>query len=207
METATAKAVRARTKRVKETPLTEADWVDAATGILVEENVRGIKVEKLCAKLGVTKGSFYWHFKKRSDVLIALLKAWRRRTTLNVIQNIAKSGAQGMGRLRSMIEMPRHAKAGEVAAIEMSIRDWARRVEMPKEAIVEVDTIRIEYFEQIFRDAGFDEAEVKRRSYLTYCVLMGDSILHRTLGGYVERRDYVDAAVAILSQPRGDVGG
>lgn len=72
---------RTPTRRVKDSPLTESDWVHAATEILVQENVRGIKIDKLCAKLGVTKGSFYWHFRQRSDILTALLKDWRRRAT------------------------------------------------------------------------------------------------------------------------------
>lgn len=201
METTPAKTRRTPTRRVKDSPLTESDWVHAATEILVQENVRGIKIDKLCAKLGVTKGSFYWHFRQRSDILTALLKDWRRRATLNVIQSIARSGAKGIGRLRNLIEMTRHPKAGEVAAIEMSIRDWARRVEMPKEAINEVDTIRIQYFEQILLDEGFSAEESRRRSYVAYCIMMGDSILHRTLTDYVSPQEYIDTVLKIMSQP------
>lgn len=192
--------VRAPTRRLKETPLNERDWVEAATEILVQENVRGIKIEKLCAKLGVTKGSFYWHFKKRNDILVAMLREWRRRATLNVIQNAARSGIRGFDMLRRLIEMPRRTNADQAVAVEMSIRDWARRVEMPKEALLEVDTMRFEHMSEMYMQAGFDEAEAKKRSYLTYCVLMGDAQVHRTLPGAISREDYIETAIKLLSQ-------
>ncbi len=201
MDAKPAKSAGTPARRRKDGPLTEADWVDAATEILVQENVRGIKVEKLCAKLGVTKGSFYWHFKSRSEILTAMLNDWRRRATLNIIQNIARSGIEGFARLRNLLEIPRASKAAQGAAIEMSIRDWARRVDLPKQAITEVDLIRIRYFEQIFQEAGFDGNETKRRAYLAYCMMMGDSILHPTLSDYIDRVDYIDGAIRILSRP------
>ena len=97
---------RAPTKRVKDRPLTEADWVEAAIDILVDENVRGIQLHKLCDRLGVTKGSFYWHFKKRSDLLAAMLNTWRSRMTLNVIRSVTRAGPGGMERLRHRLPCP-----------------------------------------------------------------------------------------------------
>ncbi|MEN2977501.1 TetR/AcrR family transcriptional regulator (plasmid) [Tistrella bauzanensis] len=192
---------RAPTKRVKERPLTENDWVEAAIDILVEENVRGIQLHKLCTVLGVTKGSFYWHFKKRSDLLAAMLQTWRSRMTLNVIQNITRTGPHGMDRLRRLLILPRRPKSRAFAAIESSIRDWARRVEMPRKAIWEVDQIRMSFFEQIFRDHGFDEDEARKRSYIAYCAMMGDSVLHKTLGDQVDEAAYVDKVVELLTAP------
>lgn len=192
---------RAPTKRVKDRPLTEADWVEAAIDILVDENVRGIQLHKLCDRLGVTKGSFYWHFKKRSDLLAAMLNTWRSRMTLNVIRSVTRAGPGGMERLRHLLALPRRPKSQAFAAIETSIRDWARRVEMPRKAIWEVDQIRMSFFEQIFRDHGFDETEARKRSYIAYCAMMGDSVLHKTLGDQVAEQDYIDKVMELLTAP------
>ncbi len=117
-------ASRSRTRRLKDSPLTESDWVEAATDILVRENVRGIRIDTLCQKLGVTKGSFYWHFKTRADLLAAMLKNWQRRMTLNVIQNISRTNETGFSRLRNLMALPRMPRSPAFAQVEMSIRDW-----------------------------------------------------------------------------------
>lgn len=193
------KTRRNPTQRVKDGPLTEADWVAAATDILVEENVRGIKLDRLCAKLGVTKGSFYWHFKKRSDLLAAMLVDWRRRMTLNAIRSVSRGARSGLERLQHMLGRPRHPDANHFAAVEMSFRDWARRVETTRDAILEVDRIRIEFFEHMFIDEGFSPDESRRRAYLAYCLLMGDAVLNKTLRDYLPDGEYVESALRILT--------
>jgi len=192
-----AKQTRTPTRRHKDSPLTEADWVEAATDILVRENVRGIRIDALCQKLGVTKGSFYWHFKTRAELLRAMLRNWQRRMTLNVIHNLSRSDVSSAEKLRSLISLPRRPKSPAFAQIEQSIRDWGRRDQGANETVSEVDLIRMEYFSQLFRDQGFDEATARRRSYLAYTMMMGDSILHRTLGS-VSSEEMVEEAVGIL---------
>ena len=60
------------------------DWIDAAWNTLGEAGVDGVRVEALARSLGVTKGSFYWHFKNRQDLIDALYDRWfglREETT------------------------------------------------------------------------------------------------------------------------------
>lgn len=196
---------RSPTQRRKGTPLNEQDWVDAAMKILVNENVRGIRIDTLCAKLGVTKGSFYWHFGARNDLLVAMLKTWRRKMTLNVIKSITLSGETARERLRILLALPRRKNSPANARIEMSIRDWARRVQMPKEAVQEVDLIRMDYFTRLFRDMGVDDTEAEKRAYITYCLMMGDSVLHQTLPG-AHRDAFLDGAMELITYGAPDQG-
>jgi len=98
---------RARTGRVKETPLSEVDWIEASMDTLVDEPVSAIRIDSLCRKLGVTKGSFYWHFKSRTHLLTALLKRWHQRMTTNVIKNVSKDRKDPSARLRALLSLPR----------------------------------------------------------------------------------------------------
>ena len=52
-------------------------WVEAAIDMLAEQGVQGMRVEVLAKNFGVTKGSFYWHFKDRQDLFTAVLETWR----------------------------------------------------------------------------------------------------------------------------------
>ena len=191
---------RRPTQRHKDSPLNEQDWVEAALKILVNENVRGIKIDTLCDKLGVTKGSFYWHFKTRSELLGAMLGHWRKKMTLNVIRSISISGGDPRGRLRSLLSLPRRKNSPAFAHIETSIRDWARRVEMPRKAVAEVDEIRFDYISKLFRDMGYGPDEARKRAYLAYCLIMGDSILHSTLEA-MPPEEFIEKAMAMATSP------
>ena len=52
------------------------DWIRAGYAILAEEGIKSLKVDRLCSRLGVTKGSFYWHFTDIAGYRIALVDAW-----------------------------------------------------------------------------------------------------------------------------------
>jgi AcrR family transcriptional regulator len=192
---------RAPSKRLKPTPLGENDWVDAATEILIQENVRGIRIDALCKKLGVTKGSFYWHFQSRGDLLKAMLTSWRRRMTLNIIQNVSNAAENSRVRLHQLIALPRRSRSPAFAQIEQSIRDWGRRVEQAEDAVTEVDRIRFEYFFQLFHELGFDEKEARLRAYMAYTMMMGDSVLHHTLTD-VDGVEFANAAVSLLTESK-----
>src|SRR5579863_5955066 len=64
--------------------LSPSDWLDAATDFLINNNISSLDIPYLCRRLGVTKGSFYWHFKGRPDLLKAILDDWRQRMTSDV---------------------------------------------------------------------------------------------------------------------------
>ena len=57
---------------------TGADWLKAARLALLHRGPDAVRVEPLARGLGVTKGSFYWHFKDRNALLEALLRALAR---------------------------------------------------------------------------------------------------------------------------------
>lgn len=198
-----AKTIQKRTptQRHKGSPLNEQDWVKAAIEILVDENVRGIRIDSLCKKLGVTKGSFYWHFDTRNDLLVALLSSWRKRMTLNVIRSISGSQTSAKDRLRKLISLPRQPKSPASAQVEMSIRDWGRRVDMPRATVAEVDQIRMDYFTQLLSEAGFEGDDARRRAYVIYCLMMGDSILHQSLSE-LSHDEFLDAAMEAVLSPK-----
>jgi AcrR family transcriptional regulator len=59
-----------------DTNLGREDWLHAARLALLRGGVEQVRVEKLARALKVTKGSFYWHFKDREELLELLLREW-----------------------------------------------------------------------------------------------------------------------------------
>src|ERR1700692_2183407 len=76
-------------KRLDEPTLMAADWAEAALHLIAEAGLGALTVEALAARLGVTKGSFYWHFKGRSELLADALRRWEHRATTEAIVGLS----------------------------------------------------------------------------------------------------------------------
>ncbi|HET7220114.1 MAG TPA: helix-turn-helix domain-containing protein, partial [Vicinamibacterales bacterium] len=72
--------------------LTAADWAEAALQLVAEKGLSALTVNALAERLGVTKGSFYWHFASRSDLLAAALKQWEERSTIDAMRGLDAVG-------------------------------------------------------------------------------------------------------------------
>ena len=68
--------------------LTAADWAEAALQLIAEKGLGALTVAALANRLGVTKGSFYWHFRGRSELLAAALANWEERATTEAIRGL-----------------------------------------------------------------------------------------------------------------------
>ncbi|NLD68189.1 MAG: TetR/AcrR family transcriptional regulator [Limnobacter sp.] len=175
------------------------DWLAAANALLASDNIRGVQISVLCRKLGVTKGSFYWHFRNRAGLLRAMLDDWRRRMTLGVVSRLTRTATNAATRLRELLSLPRRRFSAPATAVEMSVREWGRRDGATRRAVQEVDLIRLQFFEQCFVELGFAPGPARTRAYLAYALMMGDSVLRDTLGEQVDDETLVETACALLA--------
>ncbi|HRO60810.1 MAG TPA: TetR/AcrR family transcriptional regulator [Burkholderiaceae bacterium] len=175
------------------------DWLAAANALLASDNIHGVQISALCQKLGVTKGSFYWHFRNRAGLLRAMLDDWRRRMTLGVVSRLTRTAIDAATRLRELLSLPRRGFSVPATAVEMSVREWGRRDAATRGAVQEVDLIRLKFFEQCFAELGFAPAQARTRAYLAYALMMGDSVLRDTLGEQVDDEALVETACALLA--------
>ena len=78
-----------RKKTRPASPLSREDWVKAASNLIAQEGVQAVAVEPLALALGVTKGSFYWHFQNRDELIHAALEAWEQDQSDDVVSRYA----------------------------------------------------------------------------------------------------------------------
>src|SRR5512147_372241 len=81
-----------------------ADWLQAAFHALRTGGVAAVKIEPLARSLGLTKGSFYWHFRDREALLDALLAEWERRAGERILARIESAGKSPQERLSLLFE-------------------------------------------------------------------------------------------------------
>ena len=157
--------------------LDEAAWVEAALELLLEVSIEKVGVEPLAKKLGVTKGSFYWHFKDRAALHDAMLRTWKQRATLAIIQRVEQSESSPLERLKQMVDLPYRSKTNNAARIELAIRAWARKDERAANAVAEVDEQRLTFFVGLLKSIGYDDLEASARAYLIYSYNFASSLI------------------------------
>ncbi|MBX3643069.1 MAG: TetR/AcrR family transcriptional regulator [Rubrivivax sp.] len=177
---ATDAAVRPRRKAAAadaaRSALTPERWIDAATEVLVHQGIDSVRVDVLAQQLQVTRGSFYWHFRDREDLLRRVLQAWREQTTVQLTLRLERAHVDPREQLRDVISLPIRGRAAQRAArIELAIRAWARRDTMARQAVDEADGARLAYISQVFSSLGFGLAEARWRAFATYAYVVAES--------------------------------
>ena len=191
-------ARRRKSKSDQQTALSPNDWLEAATDFLINNNINSLDIPYLCRRLGVTKGSFYWHFEDRAELLKALLDDWRQRMTADVSARAERSSTTVDSALQYLLGLIRRPRPLRRGAIERSVREWARADPLPRASVVEVDQMRLAFFEALFRRHGLSDREARLRAYAAYALMMGDSILKETLDLDSPAEDYVRLVVELL---------
>lgn len=179
--------------------LDETAWINAALDVLAEHGIESVRVEPLAKRLGVTKGSFYWHFKDRDALYEALLNDWRRRATLDVIARIETFTDAPDERIRRFMTLPFHGSAAKRGAdIELSIRLWARSDPRARRALQEVDELRLRNMRGLLAQLGFNETQAAARAVQAYSFI-------RVAGALLDATDkaVIEHCVDLVTAPVG----
>ncbi len=173
-----ARRARAAARPSARTSLTPEQWIETATELLVDHGIDAVRVDVVSKILKVTRGSFYWHFRDREDLLRSLLETWRKATTEQIIERFESHRGAPEDLFKELISLPfRGRSAARAARIELAIRAWARRDDMARRAVDEVDSRRISYISQCFSAMGFPMVEARQRAFLLYAYEVAESIL------------------------------
>ena len=147
------------------------DWVRAGLELMAEHGIDAVRVEPLAVRLGVTKGSFYWHFKDRPALYAAMLEAWHGLNTGDIIERVEAGGGTGAERLGRLIELT--TSNNKAARLETALRAWARSESRAAEALADVDRKRLDYVARLLVANGLKRDVSKMRAKLLYLSLIG----------------------------------
>lgn len=156
-------------KRLDEPTLTASDWVEGALQLIAEAGLRALTVDALAARLGVTKGSFYWHFKGRSELLAGALKQWEHRATTEAIAGLSevKDARRRLSLMLDAASQPPRSRSLHAALAQAADDPVAKRV------LIRVASARIEFLETCYRELGYPASQAKAKAVLTYAAYRG----------------------------------
>src|ERR1700744_3972621 len=151
---------------VKEKSLTRESWIEAARRVLGNSGVEDVKVDRIARRLRMTRGSFYWHFSSREDLLNALLKDWEARNLAEIAQVEARS-LESEADLAAVISIWVGEDPG-FPAFDMAVRFWGRKSPKVAALVRRTDDAWIALLQKIVHRLGYDPTESFVRARVIY---------------------------------------
>jgi len=158
--------------------LTAQDWIDFALKTLAREGADALKADVLARKLGVSRGSFYWHFAELGDFHARVIARWREIATEAIIAGLARYGAPER-RLAALLR----AAFSRDAGLEVRMRAWADTNKAAARALAAVDRRRRGYIERLLGEAGVARPRAATRAQLLYWAYLGAALGRGKLAG------------------------
>jgi AcrR family transcriptional regulator len=172
--------------------LSADDWAQAALDLIAEQGVAAVAVEPLARRLGVTKGSFYWHFPSRDALLVAALERWEKFEQEEVFGQLEPI-PDPRERLRALFNVVAHEVKSHIVYSEL-----LKALDHPavQPVIGRVSDRRLEYLTASFRQVGLSRTDARYRAQLLYAAYVGflqlNLQLHQTRMQQEEFEAYVE---------------
>ena len=160
-----------KTKKPRAKRASRKDWLIQGLESLRLYGLRGLGAEPLAKFIGVSKGSFYNHFKDRQDLLESLLEMWENEVTANVINRIARVPG---GPKKRLIAMHEYVLRDKFDKYDPSMRAWASHDEAAAEVVRRVDKERLSFIKSLFEESGFSTREAEMRARVMYYYMIGE---------------------------------
>ena len=163
--------IRVRTVEPATPSLGKSDWIGAALDFLMREGVEAVQITRLAKALEVSRGSFYWHFADRQNLLDCVLDEWRAANLPVIEKELARADSLSEGILAFFAIWEINAQFS--AQLDHAVRDWARLEGAVLDVVRREDAQRIGTIAAMFQRFGFDADEAEVRARILYFAQVG----------------------------------
>jgi AcrR family transcriptional regulator len=191
-------------KRRDASRLTRDDWLDAAFGAVVEGGFENVRVLAIADTLGVTRGSFYWHFADHAELISALLARWREREAESIRRLHAESTPDAREDLERLLEES-FARPGPDAAnmrFELALRGLERRDPAVAKMLLELDRARADLLGRKFRRLTANAKSAAELATLFCLTIAGARQALASRSSDARQSEYLRAVIAKRVIPR-----
>jgi AcrR family transcriptional regulator len=149
-------------------------WTDQGLRALEAHGHNALKAQPLAHALGVSRGSFYWHFEDLSDFHSALLVRWRERMFDQIVQDVTRPGHNPIRRLLERV-------LSEPSRLEIAVRSWALVNSQAAQMVEDVDKRRVDFIKDLLCKAGCPPELAVTRAQLFNWAYLGFALSNRRL--------------------------
>lgn len=185
-------------RKAEESPAVGREaWVAAGLRALAAGGIEAVRVEVLARELGMTKGSFYWHFADRRALLDAIVARWEEASTTDVIAEVDGKGGSPAERLARLLALC--FRGGGIDRIESAIRRWGSIDEAIHPILARIDDARLAYVAKLLIEHGLPAPVARDRSRILYLALIGEFTWTSHGGAPTTRRTLEELTEMLLS--------
>ena len=148
--------------------LSSSDWLNHGLEALAVEGASALKADRLAKSLGVSRGSFYWHFENIAAYRIAVLDLWAARSTHAMVAHLDRRGG-GADRLGKLLTLA----MGASTQLERAVRSWATHDAAADRSVRGVDVVRLRYLRESLTEAGVAPDDAQARASVLYLAYIG----------------------------------
>jgi AcrR family transcriptional regulator len=156
--------------------LSAKDWLDLGLKTLANSGFTALKAEPLAKAMGVSRGSFYWHFNDIGAYHAAILKHWREVAAEQIIADLEASSQDD----DPLLLLLRRTFSGRLA-LENAVRTWATLDPMAKAAVQATDRRRLSYVQRLFERSGVAPRVARSRAQIFYWAFLGYALSDQPL--------------------------
>jgi AcrR family transcriptional regulator len=156
--------------------LSAKDWLDQGLKTLAQNGFTALKAEPLAKAMGVSRGSFYWHFADIGAFHAAILKHWREVAAEQIIANV-EAAAKDQDPLALLLRRV----FGEKLTLESAVRTWATVDTSARTAVQAIDQRRLGYVESLLKQSGLPAETARARAQILYWAFLGFALSDRAL--------------------------
>jgi AcrR family transcriptional regulator len=148
--------------------LSAQDWLDQGLKALAKSGFTALKAEPLAKAMGVSRGSFYWHFADISAFHAAILKHWREIAAEAIIAGVEAASAD-----EKPLAVLLRRVFGERLTLENAVRTWATVDPAARAAVQAIDRRRLGYIEGLMTKSGLPAHTARARAQILYWAFLG----------------------------------
>ena len=156
--------------------LSAKDWLDQGLRALAKSGFTALKAEPLAKAMGVSRGSFYWHFTDIGAYHAAILKHWREVAAEQIIANLEAASDND-----NPVQLLLRQAFGGRLALENAVRTWATVDPGARAAVQAIDRRRLSYVESMLRASGLSPDAARARAQILYCAFLGYAMSDKPL--------------------------
>jgi AcrR family transcriptional regulator len=156
--------------------LSARDWLDQGLKTLARQGFTALKAEPLAKAMGVSRGSFYWHFADIGAFHAAILKHWRDVAAEQII-----AGVEAASNDENPLPLLLRQAFGGRLALEKAVRTWAALDPTARNAVQAIDRRRLGYVENLLGKTGLAPDIARARAQILYWAFLGFALSDKSL--------------------------
>ena len=156
--------------------LTAKDWLDQGLKTLAKSGFTALKAEPLAKTMGVSRGSFYWHFADIAAFHAAILARWHEVAAEQIIANVEAASKD-----ENPLALLLRRVFGERLMLERAVRTWASVDPAARAAVQAIDRRRLNYVEGLLAQSGLSVEIARARAQILYWAFLGFALSDQPL--------------------------